>query len=46
MRNINMFGGICTFPEDFIISLLDFSSLYEINNKNKKSKNPVREVAK
>jgi len=44
MRIINVFGGICTFPEDFIISLLDFSYLYEINNKN--IRNPVREVAK
>jgi len=44
MRIINVFGGICTFPEDFIISLLDFSYLYEINNKN--IRNSVREVAK
>jgi hypothetical protein len=34
MKIINAFGEICTFPEDFIISLLDFSYLYKLNNKN------------
>jgi len=45
MRIVNKFDRICTFPEDFIISLLDFSYLYKLNNKNikkmKKNKNPV-----
>jgi len=44
MRVVNMFGGICTFSEDFIISLLYYNYLYERNNKN--IKNPIREVAK
>jgi len=34
MKDINVFGEICTFPEDFIISFLDFSYLYKLNNKN------------
>jgi len=42
-----MFDRICTFPEDFIISLLNFSYLYKLNNKNIKNiKNPVQKVAK
>ena len=33
MRRINAFAGICTFPEDFIISLLDLNFYSELNNK-------------
>jgi hypothetical protein len=47
MRIISVFDGLCTFPEDFIISFLDIIYLYEINNKNiKNMENPVREVVK
>jgi hypothetical protein len=44
MRIINEFEKICTFPEDFIVSLIDFSYLNELKNKN--TKNPVQEVSK
>jgi hypothetical protein len=34
MRGINAFAGIRTFPEDFLIYLLDLDFYYDLNNKN------------
>jgi hypothetical protein len=33
MREDRVLGRICTFPEDFIISLLDLGFYSELNNK-------------
>ena len=46
MRNVKTFGQICTFPEDIIISFLDLTFYYDLNNKNKEKnrKNTVRKV--
>jgi len=38
MRRIRDFGAIPTFPEVFLIALLDFPSCSELNNKEKKVK--------
>jgi len=35
MRKNNAFGAIPTFPEDFLIPLLDLSFSSDLNNKNK-----------
>jgi len=36
MRKINAFPLLCTFPQDFLISLLDFRYLYKKNIKIEK----------
>jgi len=37
MSNISNIPPLCTYPQDFIISLLDFSYLYEKNIKIRKN---------
>jgi hypothetical protein len=37
MSNISKIPSLCTYPQDFIISLLDFRCLYEKNIKIRKN---------